>query len=376
MFFYLLITGPLLIYLYWAARIHIALRKDSVNEVKYEGLNITQDEKALSVVVPLRNEENNISSIVSSFKNQSLGKDYWEVIFIDDHSSDDTLNALNYYSQQLPNAKIVSLPTFKSGKKMALREGVNNANGLNIVTTDGDCRHSERWLESIITHLRKTKSEFVIAPVSMEGKGIFGKLQEMEFDSIMALTLGMAKVHHPIMCNAANLVFSKNMFNRYAQNNDVLPSGDDMFLLEGLKRDGCKDKISVLYHKKAIVYTSAQKSVSDFINQRIRWASKSRYYTDRDIMLSGIIVLAANIILIVVLAMAFFEKHNLYNFFVVMGIKTFADLIILMPITRFFQRVFNPFIFSLLTIIYPFYSLFTVLASWRGTYKWKGRCIK
>jgi cellulose synthase/poly-beta-1,6-N-acetylglucosamine synthase-like glycosyltransferase len=149
-----------------------------------------------------------------------------------------------------------------------------------------------------------------------------------------------------------------------------------MFLLEGLKRDGCKDKISVLYHKKAIVYTSAQKSVSDFINQRIRWASKSRYYTDRDIMLSGIIVLAANIILIVVLAMAFFEKHNLYNFFVVMGIKTFADLIILMPITRFFQRVFNPFIFSLLTIIYPFYSLFTVLASWRGTYKWKGRCIK
>ncbi|MFB6305997.1 MAG: glycosyltransferase family 2 protein, partial [Flavobacteriales bacterium] len=105
----------------------------------------------LSVIIPFRNEENNINKNLESLKDQTLSKHLYEVIYVNDHSTDNSL--IRFKDPSIPhNFKIIELKNNETGKKAAISKGIQNAKYDTIVTADCDCTYNSHWLEFISGH--------------------------------------------------------------------------------------------------------------------------------------------------------------------------------------------------------------------------------
>src|SRR5687768_12471874 len=95
----------------------------------------------ISVIIPARNEQNNIERLIDSFARQKYPEEFWEVIIVDDHSTDETLPNLLKLKHKLSNLQVMSIggkQPVSGHKKAALTTGIQMANGTLIVTTDAD----------------------------------------------------------------------------------------------------------------------------------------------------------------------------------------------------------------------------------------------
>jgi len=130
-----------------------------------------------------------------------------------------------------------------------------------------------------------------------------------------------------------------------------------------------------LYSNQAIVSTWPQKSWKEFLHQRIRWASKADSY-DEPVIFSVLLgVWLVNALLLIGMVAVFFDQRLLLPLLLLLGIKTFSEIIFLLPVTRFFKRepllIYFPF-------LQPFHLLYIVIAGWLGkfgSYEWKNRVI-
>ena len=225
----------------------------------------------ISVVVPCRNEEKHIRNLIACMAQQS--NQNFELILVNDHSVDATRNYIKIAQQTFPKIQVID--AVGHGKKNALKEGIMQANGSLIITTDADCLPSYHWLESIACYQRKNNCDLIICPVKLSGKdSIFSYLQVLEFTSLVASAAGSAGVGMPVLCNGANLAFKKSVWLRLRNElrND-LQSGDDIFLLESVKRS--KGKIKFLKSESAFVTTKQAATFSELLRQRRRWSSKT-----------------------------------------------------------------------------------------------------
>ena len=100
----------------------------------------------ISVIIPVRNEEESIGDCLGDLANQDYPKELFEIIVVDDHSTDDTLKVISAY--QANNIKVLEFrdENVRSAfKKQAINLGIENATGDLIMTTDADCRMNEKW---------------------------------------------------------------------------------------------------------------------------------------------------------------------------------------------------------------------------------------
>lgn len=118
-------------------------------------------QKLVSIILPIHNESENIDELISRLQNveNQLNIDYaFEYIFIDDGSTDDSLNKLKKYSEKYNNIKIIEF--FKSfGQQMAFKTGANNSNGDFIITMDSDLQDPP---ELILEMIKKSEEGFNI----------------------------------------------------------------------------------------------------------------------------------------------------------------------------------------------------------------------
>lgn len=179
------------------------------------------------------------------------------------------------------------------------------------------------------------------------------------------------------MCNGANLSHSKKVFLEVSgfEGIDNIASGDDMLLMHKIQKVH-PGKICFIKSTNAIVKTQAATSVGEFMNQRIRWASKADKYTDPKIKSVLLLVYLFNMWMCVVAVCSFFSIVYFYLFIFLLFIKTIVELFFLFPVAKFFgkQRLLWWFFPA-----QPFHILYTIVAGWLGkfgSYKWKGRTVK
>ena len=178
----------------------------------------------------------------------------------------------------------------------------------------------------------------------------------------------------PIMCNGANLAYEKKAFieaGGYDANNKYT-SGDDIFLMLAMKKTA-KRKIAFIKCNDAIVHTSAQTTMRDFINQRKRWASKSRGYTDAAIVSVALLVFLFNLSLIANAIFAIFSKAFLPVFLIGFIVKIVVDFPILFGITSFVKQKKLLLFYFPLQLVYPFYIILTACFGLFGKFEWKKR---
>lgn len=103
----------------------------------------------LSIVVPCYNEEESVENFLVEVQNVLKGHNF-EVIFINDGSSDDTLKTIKGLADKTPNVKYISFSR-NFGKEAAIYAGLNHAKGDLIGLMDADLQHPPKLLPEMIS---------------------------------------------------------------------------------------------------------------------------------------------------------------------------------------------------------------------------------
>jgi len=315
----------------------------------------------VSVVVSCRNEQKNLPVLLNSIALQNYPKYLFEIIIVDDNSTDKTLEIAEGFTG-LRN--ILTINNKGKGKKHALRTGIIASKGNLIITTDADCRMGKNWIRTIAAFYEMNKPDMIICPVKIESvRGFFGIFQELEFLSLQGITAGSALSEKATMCNGANLAFTREAYFNNSDNlHDEIISGDDVFLLHSLKKEN-RSKIFWLESPEALVTTESSSTFRSFLKQRGRWISKGKVYRDRHAIILGIVTLFT-----VFMQVSYFIAWLIYPalvwvFLAIYILKSVPDLLILLNTSGRYDKRYLMMWFLPAQLIYPFYVLSVVLYS-------------
>jgi len=334
----------------------------------------------ISVVVAVRNEAANIGALLHSLLLQDYPAELYEIIIVDDQSDDQTTRLAEDViagKKEAQNLKLVVLDVKNgSGKKAAIDLGIKVSSGELIVITDADCTAGNKWISSLSSFYKKNKPQMILAPVRMtEGGSFFGKLQSLEFTSLIASAAGSCNAGYPLLANGANMAFTRQAYETCGgfTGNLQYPSGDDMFLMISINKKFGPEAIRFLRSDDAIVNTPATKGVKPFIQQRLRWVSKTRGYPDPLLAASSIIVFLTNICLVAAAFSALFIPGYMGYFLVLYLIKLVLDVPLMLSYSLFQKKSALMWLFPLMELLNGFYTLIIGIAGNIGRFEWKGR---
>ena len=103
----------------------------------------------LSVVVPVFNEQDNVAPLVGEIVAALRGRIPFEIVYVDDHSRDGTLAALQQLKQDVPELRVLRHVS-QSGQSTAVRTGVKAARGRWIATLDGDGQNDPAYIPKLL----------------------------------------------------------------------------------------------------------------------------------------------------------------------------------------------------------------------------------
>jgi len=267
--------------------------------------------KKVSILIPFRNEAQNIMHCLQGISLQDYPLELTELILINDDSTDHSKQLVaDFLRNKNISYKLIDLKEHQlSGKKNAIEFGILQSSGSIIVTRDADTfTKNSKWLKAIVFQLQN--ADLVLVPVILSGSSFIQSFQQFENIAIICMGYAFAKINLPFVCSGANLAYKKESFlkaNPY-QNNKHIASGDDMFLLQSFIDNGFL--ISPAKNSNTIVYTNAEESLSSFINQRIRWASKAKNLHLKTAWLMGLLLFLSNLILLFMSICFNIQMHN------------------------------------------------------------------
>ncbi|MEP4095456.1 glycosyltransferase [Reichenbachiella sp.] len=329
-----------------------------------------------SVLVPVRNESESIENLILSIQRGNIKSDNFELIVIDDHSTDGTIAVVESLQSHYDNLLLTILPDGQEGKKAAITHGVQMAKGDLIVCTDGDSEVHRDWL-NVHRNAFEKGAKLSFGPVRLInlGKSRFIDLLNLELAGLVSMGGATLAAGQPTMINGCNYSFSKEVFEEVEgfRGNEKIATGDDEFLLRKIFKKYPKN-IDFLKTKKALVNSRPPQNFLDFYNQRRRWASKWRFHKD---------VFSRLIPLFIFLSYAlwgwvFIQSVVDGTFYgiMILGFKCLIDYCYLSIASQLQMRKVSLLNLGLLQIIYPFYVVFFGVASNFGKYSWRERAYK
>lgn len=330
----------------------------------------------ISIIIPIKNEAKNIEACIESIIQNIHFTGQYEIIVVDDQSTDSTLEVLSAIKN--PHLKVLSLITEK-GKKNALTYGINNAKFDTIVALDGDCIVPNQWLALIASSFFNEGADVVVGSVKIiKVDNTISRYERYDTAAMMAVTANGIYHKNYFLANGANLAFKKEVFinvNGFEGNGDIA-SGDDVFFVN--KAAQAKFKIDYLKSDNASVLTYAQPNFAELLQQRKRWATKTKAYANATIVSIQALVFSVNLFIVLAIIIgAIFCHCLLFSGLMAFALKFITDYFFLGTMARYFHfshalRGFIPgFLLYFVMILYM-----GGQALWPTQYKWKGEWIK
>jgi len=233
----------------------------------------------ISIIISAKNEADNISSLLNSLKNVDFPRDNFEIIIIDDNSTDLTFCKAASFKNEFTNFKIIKTEYKKyPGKKGALAFGINNALNNYILITDADCTVSTEWLKRYSEKFNEGY-DFLFGNAPFINKpGFINTISR--FDNLRTFFLYTTawKLNLPYSAAARNFGFKKSSFYKiegYENTRETLSGDDDLLIREAVKN---KMKIGYIPDKDAAVYSITKNTFNEYMVQRTRHTKTSLYY--------------------------------------------------------------------------------------------------
>ncbi|HRY82213.1 MAG TPA: glycosyltransferase [Candidatus Moranbacteria bacterium] len=233
-----------------SARIYEATRLDSIV------LNIITEKPFVSVIVPVYNDLERIKVCIECLLNQSYPKDKYEIIIIDNNSSDSTPEIIKKYPVKLLFEKEIQ------SSYAARNRGIRESKGEIIIFTDSDCQPAENWIENGIATLYSEKADLIAGKVSFifsDKNDIFEICDSLEhMQQEYSVKFGGSAA-------TANLFSKRNIFNEIGFFPDNVKSGGDGIWTYNASAKGFK----LIYCQNAEVFHPTRKK-DDILKKKLR----------------------------------------------------------------------------------------------------------
>ncbi|OHB99926.1 MAG: hypothetical protein A3G70_02315 [Planctomycetes bacterium RIFCSPLOWO2_12_FULL_39_13] len=196
----------------------------------------------VSVIIPAYNEESTIESCLKSLLNQTIEKDTYELIVVDDGSTDSTPEIIKRYPVKLFRQE-------NSGPATARNLGAKNSSGEIILFTDADCIADPNWIEEMISPFID-EEVIAVKGAYKRGKGnLIMRFVQIEFEERYEI---LSKLNSIDMIDTYSAAFRRNIFMEYGgfDTNFTKANNEDTELSYRLS----KTEYRMVFNPKAKVY--------------------------------------------------------------------------------------------------------------------------
>ena len=345
--------------------------------INYKSIEDETFHPNVSIIISVHNEEKNLPDLLNILVKQDYSSEY-EIIIANDRSSDDTKKIISSYAQKYNYIKLINIQETPIGwghKKWALNKCIEKAKFNIILQTDGDCLPKPQWINSMIKDFSDSNVVFISGPAPMQSdNNILSEYYKL--DSLAQDGLSAAALTRDISfsCTGRNIAFLKSAFldiNGY-DGIENYESGDDDLLLQKFSTLS-NGKIKFIFNLDAMVVSDPPKSIKEFLNQRIRYASKGfEYYKlNTSIEFRLFLPFLYLINLMCLLGLLLFIQKIQIIYITPIVFKCIADYWLCSIFFHKLKLDFPIVEFFVLSIIHPIYIVSLGLFSPFANYQWK-----
>lgn len=236
----------------------------------------------ISVIVCAKNEAQNLKEFLPSIIEQDYPN--FEIVLINDASSDDTLEIMEGFQKLNQHIKIINvenIEAFWGNKKYALTLGIKGAKHEQLLFTDADCKPvSRNW----ITEMSK---KFSVDKTIILGYGKYRKENKLvnllvRFETLLTAVqyFSYAKMGAPYMAVGRNLAYKKSeFFNVKGFINHIhIKSGDDDLFIQDAAN---KKNTTICTSSDSFTVSEPPKSFKEWFRQKRRHISTANHYKYR-----------------------------------------------------------------------------------------------
>ncbi|MCW2120195.1 glycosyltransferase [Flavobacterium sp. 7A] len=274
LYFFVLIVVVQLVY-YLGIFSHFAFAKPQ---------KITPKRIAISVIVCAKNEEDNVVKFIPLLAEQNYPD--FEIVLIDDASSDNTLEIFEAFEKEYDNVRLVKVENneaFWGNKKYALTLGIKSAKKDYLIFTDADCYPTSKdWITAM-------SSQFTMHKTIVLGYGGYEKIAKsflnkiIRFETVITAVqfLSWAKAGHPYMGVGRNLAYKKEEFfnvNGFINHIQIRSGDDDLFINEAAK----STNTTIAYSPESFTYSKPKTTYKEWMVQKRRHVSTANHYKTLD----------------------------------------------------------------------------------------------
>ncbi len=302
----------------------------------------------ISIIVAARNESKNIASLINSLKKLNYPNNDFEVILVDDHSSDGTFEKAKQSLIGTNNFAIYQNENDSSqAKKGALAFGVSKAKFPYLMITDADCKPEAGWLKSFSEKFLQG-FDFVsgVAPFNTN-KSLINNLAVFENLRASLLTFSLANLGYPYSAASRSFGFSKKAFEEvqgYKNTIETLSGDDDLLLREAVKNNL---RVGLVTDKNAFVFSTVKETLKEYLAQKSRHTKTSFHYLLKQKIILGVWHLL-NLLFFILPVLIFINTAFIVPFL----IKIICDEILILSYQKKFSYNFNAVNIFLMQIIY------------------------
>jgi cellulose synthase/poly-beta-1,6-N-acetylglucosamine synthase-like glycosyltransferase len=333
----------------------------------------------ISIVISVHNEAHNLPGLIVALSAQDYPENFWEIIIVNDRSTDQTKDLLEEYASKDKKIKIIhieKIPSDYAPKKYAIDRAIENSSGSLILLTDADGRPGPAWIRTMSSRFsHHTGMVIGYAPyiINSPYHNFTYKLLALEYMSHACIAAATTGLGYPVTCVGTNLSYRKSVytdlkgFGKYKNYH----SGDDDLFMQRI-RDETQWKITYAYNPASHVYNAPPLSWLQFFNQRLRYASKGFFYPKK-ITTILLFYFFLNAFMLLLLIHALFDNQILLFFCCVFSIKSFSEFILLYKFAILTeQKKLLKYFFPTILLHIPYIILFGLLGSFKK-YRWAGR---
>ena len=234
----------------------------------------------ISVIICAKNEADNLKNNLPSILSQAYSN--FEVVLINDYSSDNTLEVMQSFAHDYDHIKIVDvkpIEAFWGNKKYALTLGIKAAKHNTLLFTDADCKPvSKHWI-STMTERFDTKKALVL------GYGPYQKIKGSFLNALIRFETFMTAVQYfsytligqTYMAVGRNLAYKRELFyeaNGFMSHMKVQSGDDDLFV----NQVATSKNTSICIAKESFTESIPKKTFASWFLQKRRHISTASHY--------------------------------------------------------------------------------------------------
>lgn len=333
----------------------------------------------ISILVALRDEEQTLKPCVESLLQLDYPKESFEILLINDRSSDRTpelIEEMKKKSDQIKTLHIKSGIPGLSGKANAIAQGMENCSGELILVTDGDCRVPPSWAKEHAAYYQQNVGMvggFTLLDEKNDGAALFGKIQSLDWAYLLSVGTGFMGFGIPLSVLGNNFSFRREAYEEVGgYRNMGFTIIEDFALMKTLVK---KTSWKVLYpiDSKMLVYSHPMSTISEFYRQRKRWSAGGK-----EVGFYGKFLMLISVMVHLLIPISFFIFNFQLSFLALLGVLL-ADFSLLFRTIGLVRRrdllkyflLWEGFYF-LYTILFTPVLLFPTTVKWKNiSYQWK-----